>query len=112
MISLNEVLERLDDALDRATVEKYVTRSWVKSAPMQQEWQFEDIDVARIRLVHQLQHDMLVNDEAMDVVLHLLDQLYGLHEQMRRVQHAVNRQPEHIRAELMALLAGADHDYS
>jgi chaperone modulatory protein CbpM len=39
---------------------------------------FSDIDVARARLIQDLKSDFGVNDEGVDVVLHLMDQLHGL----------------------------------
>lgn len=103
MITLAETLERLDSVVDRPTLETYIERSWVRPIVRRQEWYFEDIDLARIRLVRHLQHDILVNDEAMDVVLNLLDQLYGMRAQMHALRYAIAQQPEPVRSELYAL---------
>ena len=39
---------------------------------------FSDMDVERARLIRDLKTDFGVNDEGVDVILHLLDQLHGL----------------------------------
>ncbi|MGH6795223.1 MAG: chaperone modulator CbpM [Methylocella sp.] len=39
---------------------------------------FSDMDVARARLIQDLKTDFGVNDEGVDVILHLMDQLHGL----------------------------------
>ena len=39
---------------------------------------FEEIDVARARLILDLQQNMGVNDPGVGVILHLLDQVHGL----------------------------------
>ena len=39
---------------------------------------FSDVDVARARLIRDLKTDFGVNDEGVDVILHLMDQLHGL----------------------------------
>jgi chaperone modulatory protein CbpM len=39
---------------------------------------FSDVDVARARLIQDLKTDFGVNDEGVDVILHLVDQLHGL----------------------------------
>jgi chaperone modulatory protein CbpM len=39
---------------------------------------FSDTDVGRARLIQDLKTDLGVNDEGVDVILHLLDQLHGL----------------------------------
>jgi len=50
---------------------------------------FSDMDVARARLIRDLKIDLGVNDEGVDVILHLLDQLHGL----RRVLEALHKNP-------------------
>jgi chaperone modulatory protein CbpM len=39
---------------------------------------FSDVDVARAHLIRDLKSDLGVNDEGIDVILHLVDQLHGL----------------------------------
>jgi chaperone modulatory protein CbpM len=39
---------------------------------------FSDTDVARAHLIRDLKSDFGVNDEGIDVILHLVDQLHGL----------------------------------
>jgi len=99
-MTMEELLKKLGGEPDRVTLETYIAHAWVRPA----DDHFEEIDLARTRLVHQLQHDMKVGDEAMDIVLHLLDQLYGLHERMRNVRRAAGRLPRPVQAEFWALL--------
>ena len=44
---------------------------------------FEEIDVERVRLILDLRDAMAVNEEALPVVLSLLDQLYELRRRLR-----------------------------
>ncbi|WPB87049.1 chaperone modulator CbpM [Sediminicoccus rosea] len=44
---------------------------------------FTELDVERVRLILELRHDMAVNEEALPVVLSLLDQLYELRRRLR-----------------------------
>ena len=44
---------------------------------------FTEIDVERVRLILELREGMAVNEEALPVVLSLLDQLYGLRRRLR-----------------------------
>ena len=39
---------------------------------------FSEADLARARLIHDLRHNMGVNDEGLGLVLHLIDQVHGL----------------------------------
>ena len=44
---------------------------------------FTELDVERVRLILELREDMAVNEEALPVVLSLLDQLYELRRRLR-----------------------------
>jgi chaperone modulatory protein CbpM len=112
MITMEEALQRLDAIVDRITLENYIQRAWVRPIEQGQIWYFEEIDIARIQLVHHLRQDILVNDEGMDVVLRLLDQVYDLRERMRTLQYAIERQPPHIQAELCFLLKETSDKYT
>ncbi|CAH0142907.1 chaperone modulator CbpM [Roseomonas sp. CECT 9278] len=46
---------------------------------------FHEIDVERVRLILELRHDLDVNEEALPVVLSLLDQLYALRRRLRQL---------------------------
>ena len=44
---------------------------------------FTEIDVERVRLIIELREEMAVNEDALPVVLSLLDQLYALRRRLR-----------------------------
>ncbi len=46
---------------------------------------FTEIDVERVRLILELREEMAVNEEALPVVLSLLDQLYALRRRLREM---------------------------
>lgn len=62
---------------------------------------FTDADVARIELLCELRDDFEIGDEALPVVMHLLDQVHGLRRELRRMAMAIERQPEDVRSRLM-----------
>lgn len=39
---------------------------------------FSEVEIARARLIQDLTTDLGVNDEGVDVILHLMDQIHGL----------------------------------
>jgi chaperone modulatory protein CbpM len=82
MITSEQLLDLLQGQLDRATLETYVAHAWVRPVASDGSLRFEEIDIARIRLVRHLQADVLINDDGMEVVLHLLDQLYELRRRL------------------------------
>ena len=85
MKTVEEVLEAIEAAVDRSTLEAYVARAWVRPVSAPEGWYFEEIDIARLQLVWHLAETMQVNDAGIDIVLSLLDQLYGLRAQLQQV---------------------------
>jgi len=104
MKTLEEVLDLMADQIDRTRLEDYIAREWVRPQPGHQDWYFEEIDIARLQLVCHLVQDIEVNDEGMDVVLSLLDQLYGLRTRMKHLTHAIAQQPERVQTEITLIV--------
>jgi chaperone modulatory protein CbpM len=50
---------------------------------------FSDMDVARARLIEDLKSDFGVNDEGLDVILHLVDQLHGLRRALTQLHQDI-----------------------
>jgi chaperone modulatory protein CbpM len=76
MISEREFLER--SRLDRGTLEIWIRESWICPDCTTPERTFSDMDLARANLICDLKRNMGVNDEGLDVILHLIDQMHGL----------------------------------
>ena len=62
---------------------------------------FREIDVARVRLIHDLRHDMDIGEDAIPLVLSLLDQIYDLRGRMNAVLTAVAAQPPDVRTAVL-----------
>jgi chaperone modulatory protein CbpM len=60
--------------------------------------------VARIRLIAELRREFAVDEQAMPVVLHLLDQVYALRRRLRALCGALEGQPPEIRDAVLASL--------
>lgn len=110
MRTLNDIMGILRANLTRDTLEFYIARKWVRPVLENELPCFEEIDIARIELVHHLRTDLQIGDEAMDVVLSLLDQMYGLRSRMHKLSKAIERQPQEVQAEIFALLVDANTD--
>jgi chaperone modulatory protein CbpM len=80
----------------------WVARGWVRPEEADDGWAFREIDIARVRLIRDLRHDMAVGEEAMPVVLSLLDQVYELRGTVRTLVRALETQPEPVRATVLA----------
>ena len=59
-------------------LEFWIEQHWLIPAQTDAELSFSDTDVARAHLIRDLKGDFGVNDEGVDVILHLVDQLHGL----------------------------------
>ena len=69
--------------LNQAVIATWIEKEWLfPPAPgiLDQE------DVARLRLIHELQHDFGANEDAVPLILHLVDQLCHFQEQLRRLE--------------------------
>jgi chaperone modulatory protein CbpM len=104
MKTLEEVVELLDARIDRTMIEEYIAHEWVRPRRKKTTWYFEEIDIARLELICHLVQEIEVNNEGMDVVLSLLDQLYGLRAHMKHLTHAIKRQPPKVRSEIMTII--------
>jgi chaperone modulatory protein CbpM len=92
--------------LREAEVLTWVERGWVRPAQQDEEWTFEEIDVARVRLVRDLRYDMAVAEETVPLVLSLLDQVYELRQRMQAMARAVETQDEAVRSAILTALRG------
>jgi len=61
---------------------------------------FSEIDVARVRLIQDLRHNIGVNDEGVGVILDLVDQLHGLRRTLGHLLTALQAQPQELRERL------------
>jgi chaperone modulatory protein CbpM len=64
--------------LQLRTLELWLEQRWLIPMQTPAGLTFSDMDIARARLIKELQTEFGVNDEGVDIVLHLMDQLHGL----------------------------------
>ena len=100
MKTLVEILAEFD--LPREELLLWIERRWVLPLAQGDEYIFGDADVARVQMIVELHRDLAIDDEAMSVVLDLLDKLYGLRRQMRELLSAVEELPEAHRDKLLS----------
>jgi chaperone modulatory protein CbpM len=95
MIALDELLDRVN-GLDRQELVVWVENRWVLPEESGGTWLFHEVDVARVELIREIRHGFAIDDEAVPLVLGLLDQVYGLRRQLRRLCDAVASQPSEV----------------
>ena len=62
--------------------------------------QFDTTDVARVRLICDLHYELQIEESNLSVVLSLVDQLYEVRRDLRRLLSAVEAQPEDVRVDI------------
>jgi chaperone modulatory protein CbpM len=75
--------------LDSRTLNTWVEAEWLVPVTRRKKYLFSEADLARARLIQDLKLDFGVNDEGIAIILHLLDQLYGLRGLVRDI-HAMD----------------------
>lgn len=90
--------------LHRETLIVWIERGWVIPERSQDAYWFQEIDIARVLLIQEFSTDLNLNEDAMDVILPLLDQMHGLRRQLKHVVQAINTQPENIRQNISEYL--------
>jgi chaperone modulatory protein CbpM len=71
--------------LSEARLRQFLEQDWVRPDQSGAEPIFHDIDVARVRLIVELNTELEVEEPTLPLVLSLLDQLYATRRQLRLV---------------------------
>jgi chaperone modulatory protein CbpM len=88
-ISRSEFLVQMQ--LDDVTLDVWIVEEWLRPQRLEDDFTFTDADLARARLIRDLQHDLGVNREGVGIILSLLDQVHGLRQALSRKVHQAER---------------------
>ena len=83
-----ELLVAQVSGLRRQDLEHWIDNRWVRPDGPPGRYSFQEIDVARVRLIRELRYEMEVDEHALPIVLSLLDQLYDLRRRIRELSEA------------------------
>jgi len=103
MIEVDDLLRRFR-GIERHELIRWVENRWVLPERRGEAWLFGEVDIARVELIVEIRREFAIDDEALALVLGLLDQLYGLRRQLRRLSAALEAQPPEIRAAIARAL--------
>src|SRR4029077_12290761 len=97
----NFLMRRLSEVEDELSLEGTVLRNWIEQRWIRPtlndgEPLFDEADMARARLIAELRQDYNVSDEAMPVVLQLLDQVYALRKALNDLTQAIKACPSEV----------------
>ena len=98
MVTIETVLSEVE--ISQQELSAWIEQKWVLPSEEDGRFLFNEADRARIDLIIELRRDLAINDEAMPVVLQLLDQVYAMRRAMNALQAAIADLPEDIRSEL------------
>ena len=76
------------------TLNAWIEDEWLIPSGSSVELSFSEIDIARAKLIRDLQVDFGVNDEGVGVILNLVDQLYGMRRTLMELRQAVRTTSE------------------
>jgi chaperone modulatory protein CbpM len=77
--------------VDGQALEVWIEQHWLIPHDSPEGPAFSPRDVARAHLIQDLKRDFGVNDEGVDLVLHLLDQLHGMRHTLAQLKSEFER---------------------
>ena len=102
-MDFDAVLAELD--IGASELNAWIEQNWVRPIQYQDSFEFDEADLARVKLIVELRSDMGVNEDAMPVVLRLLDQVYSLRRALSALSEAILELPEDTQDELRERLS-------
>ena len=103
MTTLDELL-RLHGSLTTMHVERWVARGLLRPVGQGDAWTFEQVDVARARLLVELADEIGFDDEAVETIIGLIDQVHTLRGQLDLLARAIAEQPPATREAIASTL--------
>jgi len=102
--SETEVVARVN-GLTVARLRRFVAAECLAPSEREGRLAFAEVDVARVRLLAELEQDFDLDAEAAGMVISLVDQIHGLRRALRQLGEAVGSEPDEVRARIRHRLA-------
>ena len=106
MTGFDELVARFA-GLDSAELARWVENRWILPEREGAGLLFCDVDIARVELILDIRRDYAIDDDGIALMLGLLDQVYSLRRQMRRLCAALEAQPDEVREAIRKALPPA-----
>lgn len=104
MTTLAELLGA-HSGLTTLRVERWVARGLLRpTSGGSESWSFEQVDIARVRLLAELGDDLGLDDDTIEAVIGLIDQVHTLRSQIDLLARAIADQPAESRAAIATSL--------
>jgi chaperone modulatory protein CbpM len=82
-----------NSGLEVQTLDIWLEQRWLIPDQTSAGMNFSEMDIARAHLIRDLKTDFGVNDEGIDVILHLVDQLHGLRRALAQLNRDLEEPP-------------------
>ncbi|MBF0278806.1 MAG: hypothetical protein HQM13_13480 [SAR324 cluster bacterium] len=79
--TLREVVEVLE--VQSTVITQCIQKEWISPVDPESS-EFDQEDLARLQLINELREKVGVNDEAIPIIMHLIDQIHCLHQEIRK----------------------------
>jgi len=103
MIAEHELLATVE-RLQIESLRRWIAHGWVAAHEHEGCYVFQEVDVARVRLICDLVYDIEMDEESLPVVLSLLDQLHDTRRLLKRFSAVIDGLPDDMRREIKAAL--------
>ena len=90
------------ERLSLRELRSWVRQGWLCPAEGEAGPLFDELDIARVRLLCDLRKEMSLPNEAMPVVLNLIDHLHQTRRELRALTRAIEEQPEDVRLSIVS----------
>ena len=88
---------RLIGSVSISELQLWVREGWIVPGGDPSSSNYDEVDVARAKLIYTLREECALPDEAVPVVPSLLDQIHGLRREIRNLASAIDAEPEDVR---------------
>lgn len=103
MTTLADLLQ-LHRGLTSVRVERWVSRGLLRPLGATDAWTFEQVDVARVRLLAELGDDIGLDEDTVEAIVGLVDHVHTLRGQLDLLAQAIAEQPAEAREAIAAAL--------
>lgn len=76
---------------------RWIRLGWVRPERHEGAAVFHEVDVARVRLLRDLEHELEFDEDTVPLLLSLLDQIHSLRHELKSLAQAVEEQPPALR---------------
>ncbi len=109
MLTQSDVLAQIK-GLTVTRLDYCIRETWILPHRDDDGLRFDEVDLARLQLIVDLTEDMAVNDDAVPIILSLVDQLHRLRHHVRALDRAVTEQDDAVVKAIGKRLAALIHE--